>query len=143
MKQKTDKYSSINKLKDKLFELAVLEAEKLSKYNRNVILKEDLKPKIPHKNIYGLLFGNDSNNKSLKAITECITHGVDFTVKYPITQVKYKIVNNAVIKTTRTQDFLTPLEVCFIEDVNINELLELINNKQEKREEKETFSYLF
>lgn len=142
----SNKFIKLNdKFIENLYEAACHEARQLNKYNKKQIKLSELNPKIPHNNIYGILFQHDSNEKSLRVIKESIVFAVEFTVVYPKEEVLYKKANSIVMKEkTRTQDFLTPLEVCFIESINTLELLELLNKKEEKEILiEETFCFLF
>ena len=140
------KYKTIEdeKLRAKILEGAYVEASNLSKYNKKEITIEQLEPNKPHKNIYGLLFDNDSSEKCIKIIGSTCVFGIEFTVMYPNLKTLYKVNNNVTLtERTRTQDFLTPLEVCFINDLDTKQLLDIVNKQQEKQVEQETYINLF
>jgi hypothetical protein len=133
--KKSNKFVSLKAIRQEISDAGKIEAEKLSKYNKSTIKLTDLNPMLPHGNIYGLLFLNDSRIRALKAIKDCANFGLDYTVEYPQHTVKYKIVHKPSIETTRTQSFLTPLEVCFMESINTLELIEILNSKTEEIKE--------
>jgi len=140
------KYKTIDdeRLRNKILEGAYLEAANLSKYNKREIAIEELEPDKPHKNIYGLLFRNDSNEKCLKVIAKTCIFGVEFAVMYPNLKTLYKVNNNVTLtERTRTQDFLTPLEVCFINELDTRQLLDIVNKQKEEQIEQETDINLF